>query len=238
MDLNNKVALITGGSKGIGYGMAKALVEAGINTAITGRDEKTVTRAAEDLNALGGAKALAIKADVRDFGQQQNAVNQVTDVFGRLDILIANAGLGHFGSIEDLTHEQWQQTIDTNLTGVFNSVKASLDQLVANRGYVITIGSLAGTNFFAGGSAYNASKFGITGFSQAIMLDLRHRGVKVTTIMPGSVTSHFNNHTPSAEDAWKIQPEDVGQMVLDLLRMNPRTLPSKIEVRPAAPPTK
>ena len=238
MELNNKVALITGGSKGIGFGMAAALVDAGIKTAITGRDKAAVTKAAEELNARGKAKAMGIQADVRNFAEQEQAVKQVVESFGRLDVLIANAGLGHFGSIEDLTHEQWQQTIDTNLTGVFNSVKASLDQLIANRGYVITIGSLAGTNFFKGGSAYNASKFAITGFSQAIMLDLRHHGVKVTTIMPGSVTSHFNNHTPSAEDAWKIQPEDVGQMVVDLLRMNPRTLPSKIEVRPAMPPAK
>jgi len=158
------------------------------------------------------------------------------DKFGKIDALIANAGVGHFGSIEDLTEDQWNQTVETNLTGVFNSVKAALPALIDSKGYIITIASLAGTNFFANGSAYNASKFGLVGFTQAIMLDLRQKGVKVSTIMPGSVTSHFAGHTPSDDDQWKIQPEDLGKMVIDLLEMNPRTLPSKIEVRPSMPP--
>ncbi|MFN2424023.1 MAG: SDR family NAD(P)-dependent oxidoreductase, partial [Cryomorphaceae bacterium] len=135
-----------------------------------------------------------------------------------LDLVVANAGLGHFGSIEDITEEQWHQTIDTNLTGVFNTIKASLAPLKASKGLIVTISSLAGTNFFAGGAAYNASKFGLTGFTQAVMLDLRKSGVRVSTIMPGSVTSHFAGHTPNPEDAWKIQPEDIGTMVLNLMR--------------------
>jgi len=149
--------------------------------------------------------------------------------------LIANAGIGHFASIEDLTPEQWQQTIDINLTGVFNSIKAGVEALKQSKGYFITIASLAGTNFFARGAAYNASKFGLVGMTQAIMLDLRQYGIKTTTIMPGSVSTYFNGNEPSADDAWKIQPEDIGQMVIDLLKMHPRTLPSKIEVRPAMP---
>ncbi|MCB0644368.1 MAG: SDR family NAD(P)-dependent oxidoreductase, partial [Phaeodactylibacter sp.] len=127
-------------------------------------------------------------------------------------------------------------TIDINLTGVFNTVKASLDPLKNSQGYLFTIASLAGTNFFAGGAAYNASKFGLVGFTQAVMLDLRQHGIKVSTIMPGSVATYFNNHTPSETDAWKIQPEDLGQLVIDLLNMHPRTLPSKVEVRPSIPP--
>lgn len=238
MELNEKVALVTGGSKGIGYGVAAALVDAGVRTAITARNQKELDTAVKKLNDRNGAEAMGIAADVRDFAAQKEVVKQVMEASGRLDILIANAGLGHFGSIEEITHEQWQETIDTNLTGVFNSVKAALDYLIQYQGYIITIGSLAGTNFFKGGSAYNASKFGITGFSQAIMLDLRQHGVKVSTIMPGSVTSHFNDHTPNSDDAWKIQPEDIGQMVIDLLKMHPRTLPSKIEVRPTQPPGK
>src|SRR5690606_20947491 len=115
-------------------------------------------------------------------------------------------------------------------------VKAGLEALKASKGYIITISSLAGTNFFAGGSAYNASKFGLTGFSQAVMLDVRNYGIKVTTIMPGSVATYFNDHEPSEKDGWKIQKEDIGEMVVDLLHMNPRTLPSKIEVRPTTPP--
>jgi NADP-dependent 3-hydroxy acid dehydrogenase YdfG len=134
-----------------------------------------------------------------------------------------------------MTPEQWSETIDINLTGVFNTVKAGLDELIANEGYLFTIASLAGTNFFAKGAAYNASKFGLVGFTQAVMLDLRQHNVKVSTIMPGSVATHFNGHEPSPEDAWKIQPEDLGQMVIDLLKMPARTLPSKVEVRPSFP---
>ncbi|MDG2448786.1 MAG: SDR family NAD(P)-dependent oxidoreductase, partial [Saprospiraceae bacterium] len=127
---------------------------------------------------------------------------------------------------------------DTNLTGAFYTIKSSLEALTASKGYFITIASLAGTNFFPMGSAYNASKFGLVGFTQAVMLDVRKRGIKVTTIMPGSVATHFNNRIPSAQDSWKIQPEDIGQMVIDLLEMPERTLPSKIEVRPSIPPSK
>ena len=188
------------------------------------------------MNKLGQGEAIGLAADVRDLQSQEKAVEAVIGKWGSLDILLANAGIGHFGSIESLTADQWKETIDTNLTGVFFSVKASLDALKKSRGYVITIASLAGTNFFAGGSAYNASKFGLVGFSQAMMLDVRNAGIKVTTIMPGSVATYFNDHEPSEKDAWKIQPEDIGQMVVDLLKMHPRTLPSKIEVRPSMPP--
>src|SRR5690606_33010651 len=128
--------------------------------------------------------------------------------------------------------------MDTNLSGVFYSIKSSIEALKKAKGYFITISSLAGTNFFAGGSAYNASKFGVTGFTQAVMLDLRNYGIKVSTIMPGSVATHFNDHSPSEEDAWKIQKEDIGELVIDLLKMNPRALPSKIEIRPSMPPGK
>lgn len=237
--LQNKVALVTGGTKGIGYGTAYCLINQGIHVAITSRNEAAAQEAANTLNAgsKNGAKAIGIKADVRNFESQQHAVKTVLDVFGKLDIVVANAGLGHFESIEDLTLEQWHETIDTNLTGVFYSIKASVDALKQSKGYFITISSLAGTNFFAGGSAYNASKFGVTGFTQAIMLDLRKYDIKISTIMPGSVATHFNNHTPNDADAWKIQPEDIGELVVDLIKMNPRTLPSKIEVRPTIPPS-
>ena len=138
--------------------------------------------------------------------------------FGKLDVLVANAGIGHFASIEELTPEVWKNTIDTNLTGVFNSVKVSLEHLKKSKGYIITIASLAGTNFFENGSAYNASKFGLVGFSQAIMLDLRKHDIKVTTIMPGSVATNFNDHEVSEKDAWKIQPEDIGEIVVNLIK--------------------
>ena len=234
MSLPQKTALITGGTKGIGYGIAQSLLKEGVAVAITGRDEKAGKRAVAELSKTGG-KVIFIQCDVRDFQSQQDAVSKVLEQLGQLDVLIANAGVGHFAPIEDLSIEKWKETIDINLTGVFYSIKASLDALRKSKGYIITLSSLAGTNFFAGASAYNASKFGLTGFTQAVMLDLRKYGVKVTTIMPGSVATEFNSHDPGPEDAWKIQIEDLGQIVVDLLRMHPRTLPSKIEVRPSVP---
>ena len=234
--LENKTALITGGSKGIGYGIAEAMIQQHANVAITSRSKAAADKAAEQLNKLGKGEAIGFAADVRNAGDQQKVVEAIIKKWGNLDVLVANAGLGHFGSIETLSAEQWRETIDTNLTGVFHSIQASLAALKKSKGYIITIASLAGTNFFAGGSAYNASKFGLVGFTQAVMLDLRNYGIKVTTIMPGSVATHFDGGEPNQKnDAWKIQPEDIGQMVIDLLKMNPRTLPSKIEVRPSIP---
>ncbi|MBU3821208.1 SDR family oxidoreductase [Flavobacteriaceae bacterium XHP0103] len=237
--IQNKVALITGGTKGIGYGVAESLLNEGVNVAITSRNESAAKEAANALNenSKTEAKAIGIKSDVRNFESHQNTVKTVLDHFGQLDIVVANAGLGHFISIEDLTLDEWHETIDTNLTGVFYSLKSSIAPLKKSKGYFISISSLAGTNFFAGGSAYNASKFGVTGFTQAAMLDLRKLDIKISTIMPGSVATHFNNHTPNDADAWKIQPEDIGELVVDLIKMNPRTLPSKIEVRPTIPPS-
>lgn len=232
--LKDKVAYITGGSKGIGYGIAKILLDNGMRVAITSRTMEAAQQAAASLSN-DSTRVLALQSDVSSLASETAAVKTVTDHFGQLDVLVANAGVGHFAAIENLTEESWKEMIDTNLTGVFNSVKASIDSLKQSKGYIITIASLAGTNFFATASGYNASKFGLVGFTQAIMMDLRQYGIKVTTIMPGSVATHFNNHVPDDADAWKIQPEDIGQMVADLLNMPPRTLPSKIEVRPSMP---
>ena len=232
--LKNKIILITGGSKGIGYGVAEALLKEGARVAITSRSQKAADEAAGSLAAAGEGEAMGIQSDVRDSKSQQKAVEAVIKKWGTLDVLIANAGLGHFSNIESLTDEQWNETIDTNLTGVFYSIKASIPELKKSKGYIITMASLAGTNFFAGASAYNASKFGLVGFTQAVMLDLRSYGIKVTTIMPGSVATEFSSNS-KGDEAWKIQPEDLGQIVVDLLKMHPRTLPSKIEVRPSIP---
>jgi 3-oxoacyl-[acyl-carrier protein] reductase len=232
--LTNKVAYITGGSKGIGYGIAKTLLDAGMKVAITSRRSDAAKEAAGSLSK-DGTKVLALESDVSSFISEAESVKTVIDHFGQLDVVVANAGVGHLLPIDQLTEKLWRETIDTNLTGVFNTVKASIDALKKTKGYIITIASLAGVNFFENGAAYNASKFGLVGLTQAVMLDLRKYGIKVTTIMPGSVATHFNNHVPNAADAWKIQPEDIGQVVLDLLNMNPRTLPSKIEIRPSMP---
>jgi NAD(P)-dependent dehydrogenase (short-subunit alcohol dehydrogenase family) len=239
MELKDKVAFVTGGSKGIGYGIAKSLAKEGIKVAITSRSLESAGEAAIELNKeIGQDLVLGVKADVRRYDDLTKTVEQTIEKFGQLDFVIANAGLGHYANIQDLTPDQWSETIDTNLTGVFNTAKTTLDALKKTKGYFISISSLAGTNFFANGSAYNASKFGVTGFTQALMLDVRDLGVKVSTIMPGSVASHFNGNNPGPKDDWKIQPEDIGEMTVDLLKMNPRTLPSKVEMRPSQPSKK
>ncbi len=233
--LKDKVAYITGGTKGIGFGIAEALLEKGMRVAITGRSQDTVDAARKQLSPT--ADVIGIVADVRSMDAQDKAIKQILDAWGQIDLVIANAGIGHFTDIESMSPEQWHETIDVNLTGVFNSIKTTVDSLKKSRGYFTTIASLAGTNFFAKGAAYNASKFGLVGFTQAVMLDLRKYGIKTTTIMPGSVSTYFNDHQPSEADAWKIQPEDIGQMVVDLLEIHPRSLPSKVEVRPTVPPS-
>lgn len=230
-----RTALVTGGTKGIGYGVAEALLQQGIRVAITSRSPAAAAEAAARLNQIRPGYALGFGADVRDLAAQQAALAGLLRQWGRLDYVVANAGVGHFAPIQDMTEAQWHETIDINLTGVFFTAKATLEALQESEGYFISIASLAGTNFFENGAAYNASKFGLVGFSQAMMLDVRKFGIKVTTIMPGSVATHFANHEPNAQDAWKIQPEDIGQLVVDLIRMPARTLPSKIEVRPTIP---
>lgn len=239
-DIKGNVAFITGGSKGIGYGIAEVLLAEGVNVVVTSRSQTNADAAAKTLteNSSTSAKAIGVKADVRYMLDQEEAVKKCIEVFGKLDYMIANAGLGHYENIIDLTDTQWKEVIDTNLTGVFYSIKASVEDLKKSKGYFISISSLAGTNFFGKGSAYNASKFGVTGFTQAVMLDLREHDIKVSTIMPGSVASHFNGNTPDSSDAWKIQPEDIGELVADVFKINPRTLPSKIEVRPTRPDLK
>ncbi len=228
-NIENKVAYITGAAKGIGFGIAEALVKNGVKIAISGRDSEALEKAQQ---VLGTQNVLIIESDVRNFNDELKAVEQIISKFGKLDIVIANAGVGKFAPIDEMSLEDWNSMIDTNLTGAFHTLKATAGQLKENKGYYISIASLAGANFFANGAAYNASKFGLVGFTQAAMLDLRDYDVKCTTIMPGSVTSNFNGHTPNENDKWKIQPSDIGQMVVDLLRMNPNVLPSKIEVRP------
>lgn len=234
--ISGKVALVTGGSKGIGYSIAESLIQEGMKVVITSRTATEVEQAAQQLNTVSADSAVGVVADVRNPEDLEASVQAAIDRWRRLDVLIANAGIGHFSSIEDMSLQHWKDVIDINLTGVFNSIKACLPALKSSKGYIITIASLAGTNFFAGGAAYNASKFGLVGFTQAVMLDLRQKGIKVSTIMPGSVSTYFNGRTPSEAEAWKIQPEDLGQITVDLLKMHPRTLPSKVEVRPSVPP--
>ncbi len=229
------VALVTGASRGIGLAVAESLLAEGFAVALNGRDEARLSAVVPGLEERYPGRTLAVPFDVSDLRAQQDAVARVLDRFGRLDLVVANAGVGAFGPVDELDEVTWRRVIDTNLTGVFFTVKASAPALKQTGGMIVTVASLAGVNFFAGGAAYNASKFGLVGFSQAAMLDLREQGVRVTTILPGSVATSFNDRTVSEADSWKIQPEDIAETVLYLYRMPARTLPSKVEIRPTKP---
>ncbi|MEJ2584245.1 MAG: SDR family oxidoreductase [Robiginitalea sp.] len=234
-ELEGKVAYITGGSKGIGYGIAEILLKQGMKVAISGRHKEALDNAAK---GLGTKNVLPLVSDVTSMADEKAAVQKIQEQWGQLDVAVANAGVGHFAPVDELEEKDWNRMIDTNLSGVYHTLKAALPALKKSRGYYITIASLAGTNFFPKGAGYNATKFGVVGFTQAVMLDLRPYDIKVSTIMPGSVATYFNDHVPNEADSWKIQPEDIGMLVLDLLKMHPRTLPSKIEVRPTRPDLK
>ncbi|MFN4249372.1 SDR family oxidoreductase [Deinococcus sp.] len=230
-----KSALITGASKGIGLSVARALIADGYAVTITSRNAAEIAQVAAEL----GAGARGVACDVKDPVAVQAEVDAHVQAFGGLDVLFVNAGVGHFGNIADLSIQEWQDVIDTNLSGAFYTVKAAIPALSQRGGYIFTLSSLAGKNPLPGGGAYNASKFGLNGLSEVMNLDLRDRGIKVTQIMPGSVATHFAGHTPDSEkDAWKIQPEDLAQLTVDLLHMPQRTLPSRVEVRPSRPPKK
>lgn len=235
--MENKVIYITGGTKGIGFGIAEILLKNCYSVAISGRKEEHVKKAEQELSEIS-ENILGVVSNVKSLEDEDNAVKQIIEKFGKLDGVVANAGLGVFKPVDELSSEEWNDMIDTNLTGVFHSLKASVEELKKSEGYYISISSLAGTNFFEKGSGYNATKFGVVGFTQAAMIDLRKYNIKVCTIMPGSVATYFNGNIPSEKDSWKIQPEDMGNLVLDVLKMNPRVLPSKIEFRATRPDLK
>ena len=234
--LQGGVALVTGGTRGIGRAIALDLARAGMRVVLTGRDADRAVEAAGAIAVEAGVATgdvLGLAADVRDLSALEAAVGAAVERFGRLDAVVANAGLGHFAAVDELSVAAWREVIDVNLTGAFHTVKASVAALEASGGVLVTIGSLAGANAFAGGAAYNAAKFGLVGFTHAVMLDLRERGIRVSTIMPGSVATAFGGRAPTDADAWKIQPQDLADAVRYVLSSPARTLPSRIEVRPA-----
>jgi len=234
--LASKVALVTGGSKGIGIEIARRLAEAGAAVVICGRDQQALAKAEAVLRAEHpSVDLLAVRADVGKLEDVRKLMDAVAERHGKLDILVNNAGLGVFKSVGELTPEDWHAMLDTNLTGVFYCCHLGMPLLkAAGSSFVINIGSLAGRNAFAGGSGYNASKFGLLGFSEAMMLDHRYDGVRVSCIMPGSVDTDFG-HSGTGK-AWKTQPEDIAETVMHLLALPERTLVSKVEVRPSQPP--
>jgi 3-oxoacyl-[acyl-carrier protein] reductase len=229
-----KIALVTGSTRGIGRAIAKMLLCEGASVAICGRDPDAVSKAVRELEAETAGKVKGKGADVKDYEQVRALFEFVDREFGGLDFLVNNAGIGRFAKTSQISLEDWHATLDTNLTGVFYCSREALFRF-GNRGggYVVNISSLAGKNAFAGGAAYNASKFGLNGFSEALMLDTRYDHVRVSTILPGSVTTDFGVGELGSD--WKIWPEDVAQIVRALLEMPERTLISRVEVRPSRP---
>ncbi len=232
--LTGKYALVTGGTRGIGRAIAEQLLDEGASVAICGRDAKSTLQAVAELRAKG--QAIGIACDVADPAAVAQLFRFTAENFPGLDILVNNAGLGVFRPAGELTVEEWRKVIDTNLNGVFYCSREAMP-LMKRRGggYMINISSLAGKNPFAGGAAYNASKFGLNGFSEAMMLDHRHDNIRVSYIMPGSVSTEFGS---GGGADWKIASEDIAAIVLSLLRMPERTLVSRVEVRPSKPPRK
>jgi 3-oxoacyl-[acyl-carrier protein] reductase len=237
--LTGKTAVVTGATRGIGFALAGVLADAGATVAICGRSQASVDEAVRGLTNGRNRKVAGKVADVRTSTDVAALFEWVEREAGGPDILVNNAGLGIMRSTAELTVNDWQQTIETNLSGAFYCSREALARM-KNRGsgYIINIGSLAGKNAFAGGAAYNASKFGLNGFTEAMMLDHRYDNVRVTHIMPGSVDTDFSGRPAKADSPkaeWKIAPQDIGEIVLMLLRMPERTLVSQVEVRPAKP---
>jgi NAD(P)-dependent dehydrogenase (short-subunit alcohol dehydrogenase family) len=239
--LNGKVALVTGGTRGIGRAIVTMLLMEGAKVTLCGRTQSTVDEAVRELRRSTGGKVEGKAADVRKHEQVGELFRFIDAHFGGLDVLVNNAGVGVFRPVPELSIDEWNFTIGTNLSGVFYCSREALFRFGAKReggeGYIVNISSLAGANAFAGGAAYNASKFGLTGLSEAMMQDVRSNNVRVSYIMPGSVDTGFGGHSTVSGSDWKIQPEDVAQVVKMLLTMPARTLVSRVEMRPSKPKT-
>jgi 3-oxoacyl-[acyl-carrier protein] reductase len=239
-DLSGRRAVVTGASRGIGRAIAEALAESGARVAMAARTPADVDEAVRSLNRRHGeGRAVGVPCDVRSQDDCERLIDAAVSGLGGIDILVNNAGVGVFAPVSELRPEDWRTVIGTNLDGMFYCTHAALPHLVASgESWIINIGSLAGRNAFPGGAAYNASKFGLIGFSEALMQEVRHDGVRVSYIMPGSVATDFSHPSGRGDDDWKVQPEDISRIVLDLLAMPGRTLPSRVEVRPSRPPRK
>jgi len=235
-ELRGQTAVVTGATRGIGRAIAQALLQEGVTVVICGRRQDAVDKAVAEMKSLGRVEGRA--CDVGRFEQVQELFSSVASGFGKLDILVNNAGIGRFAPVTDITPDDWRAMIDTNLSGPFYCVHEAVPLMnKAGGGFILNIGSLAGRNPFAGASAYNASKFGLNGFSEAIMLDLRHDNIRVAQIMPGSVQTEFGSSGVSGAD-WKIAPEHIAETVLHLLKTPARSLASRVEMRPSRPPRK
>jgi 3-oxoacyl-[acyl-carrier protein] reductase len=236
LELTGKNAVVTGGSKGIGRAIAESLLRAGLNVAITSRNEAEVGAVAAELQNQTKGQCEGIVCDVRDYDQ---VVSLFKSVFDGVDVLVNNAGIGMFESVESMSPEDFRAILETNLFGVFYCCHEAIPIMKQRGGgYIINVSSLAGANPHPRMAAYNASKFGLNGFSEALMQEVRHDGIKVSYIMPGSVNTYFGGDSPSEQNSWQLQPEDVARVVMDLLSFPDRALPSRVEIRPSQPPRK
>ena len=239
MDITGKVALVTGGTKGIGRGIAEALVKARAQVFLSARSAEEVETTANALNELGPGPVTGSVCDLQNFSDVRSLFRSVETTLGGLDILVNNAGIGIFGSVESMSPEDFEAVLHTNLFGVFYCCHEAIPMMKRRGGgYIINISSLAGANPHPNMAAYNASKFGLNGFSEALMQEVRHDGIKVSYIMPGSVNTSFGGDSPSESKAWQLTPADIARAVMDLLQHDDRSLVSRVEIRPSRPPKK
>src|SRR5713226_8953746 len=239
MDLSGKNAIVTGGTKGIGRAIVEALLREGVSVCIAARGTRGFDRAAENLSQTGTGNAFVFPCDVRDYNQVKALIDYTAKELGGLDILVNNAGIGIFETVEETSPEDFRAVLETNLFGVFYCCHEAIPQMKKRGvGYIINISSLAGANPHPRMAAYNASKFGLNGFSEALMQEVRHDNIKVSYIMPGSVNTEFGGDSPNDEKSWQLTPKDIARVVVDLLHHDDRALPSRVEIRPSRPPKK
>ncbi len=239
MNLKNKTAIVTGGTKGIGRGIAEALRRESVSVCIAARHQSEIDAAVKELDQGDQGRAVGFACDVRDYDQVKAMIGYTVEELGGLDILINNAGIGIFQKVEDTTPEDFRAVLETNVFGVFHCCHEAIPQMKKRGGgYIINLSSLAGVNAHPQMAAYNASKFGLNGFSEALMQEVRHDNIKVSYIMPGSVNTEFCGDSPSDEKNWQLTPPDIARVVIDLLRHDDRSLPSRVEIRPSKPPKK
>jgi len=239
INLKNKTAIVTGGTKGIGRGIAEALRRESVTVCIAARHQSEIDEAVKELNQGNEGRAIGFVCDVRDYDQVKALIDYTVKELGGLDILVNNAGIGIFQKVEDTTPEDFRAVLETNVFGVFYCCHEAIPQMRRRGGgYIINISSLAGVNAHPQMAAYNASKFGLNGFSEALMQEVRHDNIKVSYIMPGSVNTEFGGDSPSDEKNWQLTPQDIARVVSDLLRHDDRSLPSRVEIRPSKPPKK
>lgn len=239
MELNGKTAIVTGGTKGIGRGIAEALVKKGVNVCISARSRKEIDETLLALAELGGGGVTGIVTDVRICTQVQALFELTVARFGGVDILVNNAGIGIFQTVEEMSPDDFRAVLETNLFGVFYCCHEAIPLMrTGGGGYIINISSLAGVNAHPKMAAYNASKFGLNGFSEAMMQEVRYDGIKVSYVMPGSVNTEFGGDEPTPEQDWQLRPEDIARAVIDLLHHDDRSLVSRVEIRPSKPPKK